>query len=232
MMRPEQVRILSAKRGLRPLILLGGVALATLAVVRAASLGPLSHHMIMHILLMNAAAPVIAFTILREWRLSSGVLARGETLIAATVGQILLLWLSHAPVVLDGVMTSPIYAILISSVLAASALLFWASVLSQCGAARWRAIAALLLTGKLFCLLAVLLVFAARSLYNTGPAALGHDHSRIALDWLLNDQQLAGLLMIVVCPVTYVAAATWIAALWLREEGAADPAPARPPSLL
>ncbi len=227
------MRILSTERDPRvPLILLGGIALATLAVVRGATFGPLSHHMAMHVLLMNAVAPLGALAILREWGASMGVFARRETLIGATIGQILLLWLSHAPAVLDGAMTSRIYAALVSSVLAASALLFWASILSQLGAARWRAIAALLLTGKLFCLLAVLLVFAPRFLYNAGPAGLGHDHGRTALDLLLTDQQLAGLLMIVVCPLTYVAAATWIAALWLREEGAAEPAPARPPGLL
>ena len=97
--------------------------------------------------------------------------------------------------------------------LLAVALWFWFAVLGQSGSARWRAIVALLLTGKLFCLLAALLVFAPRALY---PVELAHVHHGAAADPLA-DQYLAGLLMLVVCPLTYVLAGVLITERWLRE---------------
>jgi putative membrane protein len=73
---------------------------------------------------------------------------------------------------------------------------------------------ALLITGKLFCLLAALLVFSPRVLYPDALAA--HRHAPVAAD-LLSDQHLAGLLMLVLCPLTYVLAGVLIAERWLRE---------------
>jgi putative membrane protein len=72
---------------------------------------------------------------------------------------------------------------------------------------------ALLVSGKLFCLLAVLLVFAPRFFYGAHGT---HSHGGMPVDQLA-DQHLAGLLMLVVCPLSYVAAAVAIAAQWLRE---------------
>jgi putative membrane protein len=85
----------------------------------------------------------------------------------------------------------------------AAALAFWALVASVPAASRWLAILALLLTGKLACLLSVLLIFAPRPLY---AAAGGH---MAAAD--LADQQLAGLLMITACPLSYLVAALALA---------------------
>ena len=56
-------------------------------------------------------------------------------------------------------------------VLLLAALCFWTLLLSLPDARRWHAVAALLLTGKLVCLLAALLVFAPRALYG---AAMHH----------------------------------------------------------
>ena len=86
------------------------------------------------------------------------------------------------------------------AVLSLSALLFWTCLLSLPDARRWHAIPALLLTGKLVCLLAALLVFAPRMLYGD------HAHDLAALD----DQRLAGLLMIAACPLSYLVAAIMI----------------------
>jgi putative membrane protein len=108
--------------------------------------------------------------------------------------------------------------------LAAAALWFWLAVLSDRSALRWRALVALALTGKLFCLLGVLLVFAPRLLYAAHPVAPGQP---VAAG--LADQQLAGLMMVVACPLTYVLAAVIIAARGLRDIAAtgAPSVPAR-----
>ena len=74
---------------------------------------------------------------------------------------------------------------------------------------QWRSLGALLLTGKLACLLGVVMIFATRDVYTlqgvsipfctTGPSTLA-------------DQQLAGLLMITACPLSYLVAGVVIAA--------------------
>src|SRR3546814_3731920 len=93
--------------------------------------------------------------------------------------------------------------------LALAAVLFWALLLASSATSRWGGLAALLLTGKLACLLGALLIFAPRDLYSlpgvsfalcsTGPSTLA-------------DQQLAGLLMITACPLSYVVAGVVLAA--------------------
>lgn len=101
--------------------------------------------------------------------------------------------------------------------LLAAAIWFWLAVLASGGTARWRALVALLVTSKLFCLLGVLLVFSPRLLYPM--LTLGHHAGApgsISGD-LLADQHFAGLLMLVACPLTYLAAGVAIAAQWLRE---------------
>jgi putative membrane protein len=103
---------------------------------------------------------------------------------------------------------------------------FWFATFSESGTFRWRAIFSLLVTGKLFCLLGVLLVFAPRLLYEGLPA----DHGHLTAGAMV-DQHLAGLLMLAVCPLTYLLAGVVIAAQWLRDL-AADGAdkPAWPPA--
>ena len=87
----------------------------------------------------------------------------------------------------------------------AAAIWFWSALLGLRGGARWRGLLALLLTAKIFCLLGVLLVFAPRLLY---PEAMFSAHAGGHLvSASLADQQLAGLLMLVVCPASYLTAA-------------------------
>jgi len=95
--------------------------------------------------------------------------------------------------------------LLMQATLFFSALWFWLTVFNQTGEHLWRAVIALLLTGKLFCLMAVLLIFAPRVLY--GMTAMPIE---------LADQQLAGLLMVTVCPITYVLAAVVLISRWFQ----------------
>jgi putative membrane protein len=201
------------------------LAAGGLLAVATIPLGPVTSHMCAHIWLMNAVAPAVALVAAGNGTNSPA--ASGAALVAATVAQMALLWAAHAPPVLHAASTSSVLHFLMQLSLFASALWFWRVVLAQRGAARWRSLLALLVSGKLFCLLAVLLVFAPRFFY--GGHELGHSNVGSNVDQLA-DQHLAGLLMLVVCPLSYVAAAVVIAAQWLREVAAREGAPAAAPS--
>jgi putative membrane protein len=193
----------------------GIVALPLIEQVTALlGLGPLSHHMTQHILLMNIAAPLMAWG-LTTLRSHTAVYrnAHSKFLVAASILQIALLWAWHAPAALSVANSLTDVTLTMHLSLFLAALWFWYAVLSIGGAKRWQSIVSLLLTGKLFCLLAAILVFAPRPLYVLGHHAAHHP----SVTTTLEDQQLAGLLMIVVCPATYVLAGVILAARWLHE---------------
>jgi putative membrane protein len=162
--------------------------------------GHLSAQMLLHVLLMNAAAPSLALALR-----GATVPAWMRLLAPATVVQVVALWGWHAPPGLDAALGSALLHAAMQASLFLCALWFWLAVFSA--EARWRAILALLVTGKLFCLMGVLLVFAPRTLY---PGLASGTHAAT-----LADQQLAGLLMLAACPATYVVAGVVIAARWL-----------------
>ena len=198
------------------------VALAALAggaiVLGALPVGPLARHMAAHILTMNIVAPVLALGLVAASpRVAS---ATAATLVTATTAQLALLWATHAPPVWQAIgHTGPGLALL-HGVLTAAALWFWLAVLSDRSAFRWRALVALALTGKLFCLLGVLMVFAPRTLYGAHADMSGLG----AVSDALADQQLAGLMMVVACPLSYVLAGVVIAAKGLRDIAVSDAA--------
>lgn len=165
--------------------------------------------MAQHIVLMNVLAPLVAIVLSRHIQ-SSRYLSLG----LATAVQLLLLWGWHAPPVLASATHDPMLQIAMQASLLAAATWFWLAVVSVDGSRQWRPIVALLVTSKLFCLLGVLMVFAPRALYSAGP------HAALA------DQQLAGLLMLVACPATYVLGGVIVAGRWfaaLEREGASPP---------
>lgn len=170
--------------------------------------------MAIHVLSMNVAAPLLVLALRRVRSLGHRHLDRsplGATgLVVATLLQIFLLWGWHLPGALSAAMADHALHAAMQLSLLVAAFWFWLAVAAQVGAARWLAMGALLVTGKLFCLLGVLLVFTPRVLY----PAIG------AID--LADQQLAGLLMVAACPATYVLAGIVIAWRWLAELGLAE----------
>jgi putative membrane protein len=176
-------------------------ALASAAAVLAAGLvvlafhevGPQARHMALHILAMNVVAPALA-AIVAARRRSRGLHARW--LWVAALGQIAMLWAAHLPAVQAAAMAHPPLQAAMHLLLAAVALAFWLAILAASAARPWHAVAALALSAKLFCLLAALLIFAPRILHAV-------QHHASALD----DQQLAGLLMIAACPLSYLVAA-------------------------
>lgn len=173
-----------------------GTSIIGIGVVLAAFMefGSHARHMAAHILVMNVGAPLLATIGLTRWN----VRVRGVRLLwFVTFAQIALLWVWHAPVVQNLSPHSPNAMIASHTVLLLAATTFWMSLLSLSGPSRWHALPALLLTGKMVCLLAALLVFAPRALY--GSAA----HAAHGLD----DQHLAGLLMLAACPLSYLVSA-------------------------
>jgi putative membrane protein len=160
--------------------------------------------MVHHIALMNVLAPVsaVALAPFARDRLARD---RGALLWTATCFQIALLWAWHAPRLHEAAAASSvIHAAMLTSLLVA-ALCFWGAILLLSSRSRWQAIVALLATGKLACLLGVLLVFAPRLLYPI-HASSHSGHAGI------EDQQLAGLLMLIACPLSYVLAGVVLSA--------------------
>jgi putative membrane protein len=179
----------------------GVVTLATLEI------GPLSLQMLQHLAVMNVLAPLIAVPLARRLRHS-----RVSAIWTAGLMQMLLLWGWHAPALQQAMSASPLLQFVPLVLLAASAVVFWSAVVAAGTPSGWSALAALMLTGKFACLLGALLIFAPRDLYGlsglvlilctTGPSTLA-------------DQQLAGLLMITACPLSYLVAGVILAAQML-----------------
>jgi putative membrane protein len=172
------------------------------------SLGPLSWQMAQHILLMNVAAPLAAIVLARV--VPVGI---SRWLALASVLQLGLIWFWHAPIAAHGAAHGSASQLAMLLSLFAAAIFFWSAVLASVGSSRWRAIFALLMTSKLFCLLGVLLTFAPRALYQN---VMFCEHGDCSLATMLPDQQLAGLMMLIACPATYLLAAVIIAASWLN----------------
>ncbi len=160
-----------------------------------------------HIILMSALAPFLAVLSIRF--ASAAVLTTGRALAIVTAAQLALLYAWHAPGVAAYTESHPAAHLSMHASLLAAALLFWLAILGDTGIARWRGVAALAITGKLACLLGVLLVFAPRVL-DTSAASWG-----ATTEMMLADQRLAGLLMLAACPASYVLSGVWIASRWL-----------------
>ncbi|SFO01492.1 putative membrane protein [Nitrosospira briensis] len=169
------------------------------------SIGQLSELMLQHMVLMNLVVPGLIYmlrpkvspTVSRNWHL-------------ATATQLALLWGWHSPPALGAAMSNPIMMLTMNASLTAAAAWFWLAIYATRATGRWRAIFALLVTGKLFCLLGALLVFAPRSLF--GVMVRGLDV--VPMSESLADQQLAGLVMLVVCPLIYITAGLVLASRW------------------
>lgn len=157
-------------------------------------------HMLLHIALMTMVAPLAAYALV----VCRPAMPRNPSpgkLWLATVLQVLLFLFWHTPYGMMTAMHADGGELLLQGSLLIVACLFWWTLLRLHPDQAGHAILALLLTGKLFCLVALLLTFAPRSLYPAMP----HE-----------DQQLAGLIMITICPLCYVVSAIWLCWRWLK----------------
>lgn len=160
-------------------------------------------HMLQHMLAMNVAALLIAMVLESH---SRGGLA---ALAVFTVLQLAGLWIWHMPAVFAAAHHNPALDGLMKVSLFAAALLFWSTVLGRRDQSVWPPIFALLITAKVFCLLGAAFVFSRRTLY---PAFGNPERWGLTV---LEDQQLAGLLMVSSCALIYVAAAITLFTQWL-----------------
>ncbi|MCP1209333.1 cytochrome c oxidase assembly protein [Devosia subaequoris] len=170
----------------------------------AGAMGHLSSHMLTHLLVMNALVPIAVYALARRglvpriWRIWPW----------ATTAQLVLLWGWHSPAALTAAMHDAPLMLLMQLSLAAAAALFWMSIASMPERESWRAPLALLITGKLFCLLGALLVFAPNLLFSGAHRFASHATGSLA------DQHMAGMIMLVACPLSYVTAGIVLASRW------------------
>lgn len=172
---------------------LGGAARDLLAV-----------HMLQHIVAMNVGALLLAVA----WcpRAAGG---GPLPLLVAAVLQLSALGLWHLPAVFSVLHQGPALRAVMHGSLFVAALLFWCCVVGRPIRHAWQTIFALLVTAKMFCLLGAVLAFSRAPLF-----ALHGAPERWGLS-ALEDQQLAGLLMIGSCAAVYVAAAVVLFVKWL-----------------
>jgi len=170
-------------------------------------ISPFPRQMIAHIALMNLFAPIWAFLAYRI-HFDSWLQLRGGSLILFSILQITVFYAWHSPPLIAAAMHNAAIMIVMQATLFTSAFLFWLCIFGQSTLHHWRSVAALLITGKLFCLMAALLIFAPRALY-AGAEAGGASHVKVS------DQQLAGLIMAVICPLAYVGSAVVVTTRWL-----------------
>lgn len=162
-------------------------------------------HMLQHLLVMNMSAVLIAVA-LPLWNRNSPGLA------LATILQLAALWIWHMPAIFAVAHHHAVLYSLMQISLLVAALLFWRAVLVGTHSI-WRRIFALLVTAKIFCLLGAAFVFSRRTLY---PAFGNPEQWGLSP---LDDQQLAGLLMVSSCALIYIAAAIALFARWLFTTG-------------
>ncbi|KRE11714.1 hypothetical protein ASE66_24705 [Bosea sp. Root483D1] len=190
--------------GSAPLVSAAVVCAAGFLVLPLSDLGPLSLQMTHHLVLMNVAAPLLAvFLAARLPTLGA------RALWIAAASQLFLLWAWHLPGAQQSAALSGLLQATMLLLLGAVALAFWLAVIAAERTGGWRAIAGLLLTGKFACLLGALLIFAPRDLYGLAGLALAFCSSGPSS---LEDQQLAGLLMVTACPLSYLTAGVVVAA--------------------
>jgi putative membrane protein len=173
-------------------------ALAALAMLTLWPTAWLGRQMLSHVVTMAVVAP-LAVGLLR-WSWCNGWRTHARHLWMAAVLQMAVFLFWHAPFGMIFAMNAFGGALLLQVSLLVTACVFWGCIAGLGRERLWHAIAALLFTGKVFCLVAVILTFAPRPLYHMMTLA---------------DQQLAGLIMITLCPLVYVASALWLCWRWL-----------------
>lgn len=177
--------------------------------VLAMQSGMITLHMAGHIIAMNVAAPAGAWLLFSLWS-RAGASHLLPRLLLATALQLLVFFLWHSPPAMALSMHSAAIRLGMLFILSAASVWFWSVVFEAIAANRFEAIGALLVTGKLVCLVAVLMVFAPRILY----PGMSQSPMEVAL---IGDQQLAGLLMLSACPLTYIGASVFVVAKWLSQ---------------
>jgi len=182
------------------LVLLAGISGAA-----AQELGPISRHMILHIVTMGVLAPLAAILFMYLERGRQGGKAKSR-LLTATVLQLVAFVLWHTPAFMAAAMRDLSVTLAMQVTLLAVSLNFWIQVLRMNRRKPWLCAASLMVSGKVFCLLAAVMLFAPQPAFHGG-------HIGVAAT-SLHDQQTAGLIMLAVCPLIYVISGIVLIARW------------------
>lgn len=186
------------------LVLLTGAWLGPLPQLAQASFAA---HMSLHLLLIAGAAPLIAIG-LAGARIDSMLATTGLlSPILASVIELIVVWAWHVPALHAASRAETGVFVLEQGSFLGAGLLLWLSVFSRTAGPSQRAaigVIALLLTSMHMALLGVLLNLAPRPLYR--------HHGDLALA----DQQLGGLLMLIVGGTVYMLAGLWLLARLLQ----------------
>ncbi len=174
------------------------VVIAGAVTLPLVDMGPVSFRMMQHLALMNVAAPLLGACLAARLKMPCGP----RWVWLAALAQMVLLWAWHVPSVQQATTLPGFETPLMVFLLTAAALAFWTLLLHPSTADGWAAPVVLALTGKLSCLLGALLIFAPRDLYQLRGAVSLCAPGASSLE----DQHLAGLLMVTACPLSYLVA--------------------------
>lgn len=203
-------------------------------------------HMAQHIVLMGLAAPLLVLghpvpttmrALPRSWQRSLASLAasnswrRGWSWLTATslatVLQLVVFLFWHAPPAIAVSLENDVVHSVMHGSIFASALLFWTAITRKRGTGLGAGVLALVITFKFSLIIGALLAFGPTvfyASYGTRPAAWGYS--------LLEDQQLAGLLMMTAGSMMYVMAAVILIGAWLSALEKTDPSQRRTRSMV
>ncbi len=177
--------------------------------------GSFAAHMALHMGLVVLAAPLLALGLARAF---PGLIAglSPAAAIAASLVEFVAVWAWHAPALHDAARADASIFVLEQASFLAAGVLLWASAIGAAGdgrpAARAAGVVALLVTSMHMTLLGALLLLAPRPLY-----ACAEFCSPAAALTPLGDQQLGGVLMLLVGGAAYLTGGLALLASILRE---------------
>ncbi len=178
--------------------------------------GSFAAHMALHMGLVVLAAPLLALGLARAF---PGLIAglSPAVAIAASLVEFVAVWAWHAPALHDAARAETSIFVLEQASFLAAGILLWASAIGAAGAgrpaARAAGVVALLVTSMHMTLLGALLLLAPRPLYACAELC-----SPAAPLTPLGDQQLGGVLMLLVGGSAYLTGGLALLASLLREQ--------------
>lgn len=171
-------------------------------------------HMILHMGLVALASPILAFGLTRSFP-SLGARVSARFAILAALAEFVLVWSWHAPALHDAARRDLFVLVLEQGSFLLAGLLVWSAAFGTAKGgrqARAAGVGALLVTSMHMTLLGALLLFAPRPLY-----ACGNLCSPLATLTPLEDQQLGGILMLLVGGAAYLVGGLSLLARLLNE---------------
>ncbi|KKN80268.1 hypothetical protein LCGC14_0331010 [marine sediment metagenome] len=199
--------------------LVAGVLLLTLlwfGPLPESAQGSFAAHMALHMGLVVLVAPLLALGLARAF---PGLIAglSPAVAIAASLVEFVAVWAWHAPALHDAARADASIFVLEQASFLAAGILLWASAIGAVGAgrpaARAAGVVALLVTSMHMTLLGALLLLAPRPLYACAELC-----SPAAALTPLGDQQLGGVLMLLIGGAAYLTGGLALLASLLREQ--------------